>query len=159
MKQNIYLSIRFLCILFIIPINIFAQCFNAPFGQSPSTTQTIASCNGTYQTLASNCRNGEYTRMNVTSGNIYYFKSSKASDYITISDNNGTVAYASGTGIVTWSATLTTVVRFYTHSNSTCASDTKRKKRLAACTIAGCSSPGSVIASAITNTTATISWA
>ena len=159
MKRNIYLSIRFLCILFIIPINILAQCFNAPYGQSPSTTQTIASCNGTYQTLASNCRNGEYTKMNVTSGNIYSFKSSKPSDYITISDNNGTVAYATGTGIVTWSATLTTVVRFYTHSNSACASDTKRKKRLAACTIPGCSSPGSVIASAITNTAATISWA
>ena len=160
MKKNTYLSIRFLCILFIIPLNIFAQCFNAPYGQNPSTTQTITNCNGTYQTLASNCRNGEYSKVNVTSGNIYSFKSSKPSDYITISDNNGTVAYATGTGIVTWTATLTTVVRFYTHNNAACAPDTKRKKRLAACTISPpCSSPGSVIASAITNTTATISWA
>jgi phosphatidylinositol-3-phosphatase len=159
MKQNLTLSIKFLSILFIIPLNIFAQCFTAPYGQKPSTTQTITNCNGNYQTFASNCLNGEYSKVNVVNGNIYSFRSSKSSDFITISDNNGTVSHATGTGTVTWTATLTTVVRFYTHANSTCASDNKRKKRMAACTMpATCSSPGSINTSSITNTSATISW-
>ena len=159
MKQNLILSIKFLSILFIIPLNIFAQCFTAPYGQKPSTTQTITNCNGTYQTFAPNCFNGEYSKVNVVNGNIYSFKSSKSSDFITISDNNGTVSYATGTGTVTWTATLTTIVRFYTHANSICGSDTKRKKRMAACTMpTTCSSPGTVNTSSITNTSATISW-
>ena len=159
MKKIVTPSIKFLLISFIIPLNIFAQCFTAPYGQNPSTTQTITNCNGTFQTFASNCFNGEYTKLNVTGGNIYTFQSSKSSDFITISDNNGTVAYKTGTGTVTWTATLTEVVRFYTHKNAACATDNKRKKRMAACTIPIiCSSPGAVNTSAITNTSATMSW-
>ncbi|MEO7444609.1 MAG: alkaline phosphatase family protein, partial [Ferruginibacter sp.] len=85
---------------------------------------------------------------------------SKASDFITISNANGTLSYATGVGTVSWTATLTTIVRFYTHKNSACASDTKRKKRMASCTLpVTCAAPGSINSSGITNTTATVSWA
>ena len=160
MKPNLPLAIRLFSILFIVPLNLFAQCFTAPYGQKPSTTQTITNCNGNYQTFASNCFNGEYSKVNVVNGNIYSFKSSKSGDYITISDNNGTVSFVTGNGIVTWKATFTGVVRFYTHANSTCASDTRRKKRMASCTIpVTCPSPGTINTSSITNNSATISWA
>ncbi len=147
------------CIFFINPLIIFSQCFTSPYGQNPSTIQTVNTCNGSYQTLAKNCINGEYSKVNVTAGNTYSFKSSRTSDYITISDNNGTAAYATGGGMVTWTATLTTVVRFYTHANASCLSDKKRKRRLVSCTQALCASPGNVVASGITGTSATISWA
>jgi hypothetical protein len=160
MKPNLSLPMRLLSVLFILPLNLFAQCFTAPYGQKPSTTQTITNCDGNYQTFASNCFNGEYSKVNVVNGSTYSFKSSKSADYITISDDNGSVSYATGNGVVTWNATFTGVVRFYTHANSTCASDTKRKKRMASCTIpVTCASPGSINTSSITNNSATISWA
>jgi hypothetical protein len=157
--KPILLAIRLLSLLF-IPLNLFAQCFTAPYGQKPSTTQTITICNGNYQTFASNCFNGEYSRVNVVNGNIYSFKSSKSADFITISNDNGSVSFATGNGIVGWTATFTGIIRFYTHANSTCASDTRRKKRMASCTIpVTCTSPGTINTSSITNNAATISWA
>jgi len=157
--KPILLAIRLLSLLF-IPLNLFAQCFTAPYGQKPSTTQTITICNGNYQTFASNCFNGEYSRVNVVNGNIYSFKSSKSADFITISNDNGSVSFATGNGIVRWTATFTGIIRFYTHANSTCASDTRRKKRMASCTIpVTCTSPGTINTSSITNNAATISWA
>ena len=157
--KPILLAIRLLSLLF-IPLNLFAQCFTAPYGQKPSTTQTITTCNGNYQTFASNCFNGEYSRVNVVNGNIYSFKSSKSADFITISNDNGSVSFATGNGIVGWTATFTGIIRFYTHANSTCASDTRRKKRMASCTIpVTCTSPGTINTSSITNNAATISWA
>src|SRR5215217_1122698 len=105
MKQSLQLPTRLLALLFILPLNLFAQCFTAPNGQKPSTTQTITNCNGSYETFASDCFNGEYSKVNVVNGNTYSFKSSKPSEFITISDNNGTISYATGTGNVTWTAT------------------------------------------------------
>jgi acid phosphatase len=157
--KPILLAIRLLSLPF-IPLNLLAQCFTAPYGQKPSTTQTITTCNGNYQTFASNCFNGEYSRVNVVNGNIYSFKSSKPADFITVSNDNGSVSFATGNGIVRWTATFTGIIRFYTHANSTCASDTRRKKRMASCTIpVTCTSPGTINTSSITNNAATISWA
>src|SRR5690606_26575009 len=51
------------------------------------------------------------------------FSSSIASDFITISDENGTVAYAAGTTPVSWTAPSNQVIRFYTHFDSDCNFD------------------------------------
>lgn len=160
MKNKItqWTTITLFLILSIVPISSFAQCLSAPKGQSPSTTQTIANCNGAYQTIANNCFNGQYSKMNVNSGSLYSFKSSKTSDFITISDTDGTTVYAFGVGIVNWTATSTTVVRFYTHANASCGADTRKKKRLAYCTSPPCNTPGTITTSSVTNTTAVISW-
>ena len=152
------IAIASLCMGSLIPLKTFAQCLNAPNGQEPLTTQTIASCNGAYQNLSTNCFNGEYSKVNVVAGNIYSFASSKASDYITISNEDGTVPFVYGIGTVNWTATITAVVRFYTHKNASCAADTKKKTRKASCQIPPCAVPGTITTSAITNTTATISW-
>src|SRR5215212_8097981 len=141
--KNLQLPIRVLSLLFILPLNLFAQCFTAPNGQKPATTQTIANCNGSFQIFDDNCFNGEYTKVNVVNQNTYTFKSSKPNDFITISDNNGTISFATGTGSVTWTANQTAVIRFYTHANSACASDTKKKRRMASCTLPViCNDPG-----------------
>ena len=108
MKKDLQLPARLLSLLFILPLNLFAQCFTAPNGQKPATTQTIATCNGNFQTFDDNCFNGEYTKVNVVNQNTYTFKSSKPNDFITISDNNGTISFATGTGSVTWTANQTT---------------------------------------------------
>ena len=144
--------------VFFMPVKIYAQCYTAQYGQRPSSTKTITNCNGAFQTIANNCLNGEYSKMNVTAGRLYSFKSSRTTDYITISNNVGTLAYSKGTGTLIWTASFTGVVRFYTHKNATCSSDTKKKQRLASCSIPPCPSPGAAIASGITDTTASISW-
>jgi len=94
-----------------------AGCFNAPFGQYPfGAAFTPSNCNGLFQNnLAADCWAGEYSLINVTSGQTYTFGSSNASDFITISADGGVTAVASGTGTVTWVSTLDGTVRFYTH--------------------------------------------
>ncbi len=71
--------------------------------------------------------------MNVTSGNIYTFTSSVATDFITISNAAGTTVLASGTTPVSWTANTTGVVRFYTHTNSACGASTVSRTRSVAC--------------------------
>jgi hypothetical protein len=148
----------YLLLLFCLPIHILAQCFNAPYGQNPLNTQTITKCDGIYQKLASNCLNGEYSKINISSGNLYSFKSSKSTDYITITNNDGTIAYVAGTALVSWVASFTGVIRFYTHANAACGTDNHKKTRKVSCTIPPCSLPGTISTTAISDTSATVSW-
>lgn len=154
-----FLSVLSFVLLLNVPLSVSAQCLTASNGQYPSTTQTISACNGTFTVFATDCWNGEYTKVNVTAGNTYTFQSSVTTDFITISNKNGTTSYASGVGSVTLTAPITTIVRFYTHANASCGEDNVNKKRKASCTMpSACSAPSAIVASAITNTTATISW-
>jgi acid phosphatase len=108
--------------------------------------------------LSTTARNGEYSKVNVIAGNVYSFQSSKTSDFITISDGSGTISYATGTATVNWTASFSGQARFYTHKNSACDSDTKKKTRKVSCTLPPCYPPGPAIASAITDNSATITW-
>lgn len=91
-------------------------CLYAANGQFPSATFTPATCNGATLNQITTCGYaGEYSVVNVVSGETYTFVSSEASDIITISTDNGTSAAVYGTGSVTWVSTLTGTVRFYTH--------------------------------------------
>src|SRR5690606_26315385 len=56
----------------------------------------------------------------VTAGTEYVFSSSVPTDFITISDANGTTVYAAGTTPVTWTATADEAIRFYLHFDSDC---------------------------------------
>jgi gliding motility-associated-like protein len=117
--------------------NVLAQCLNAPNGQWPGTTFTPAcgaSC--TYQTITTAGYNGEYSRVNVIAGNTYRFRSSVTTDFITISNTGGTVSFASGLGGapgITWVATITGTVRFYTHTSAACGSNTTNRTRSVCC--------------------------
>lgn len=93
-----------------------APCLTATFGQFPANAFVPSACDGvTQQQIVANAWAGEYALVTVTSGETYTFSSSVATDIITISADAGATAAAVGTGSVTWVATVTGDVRFYTH--------------------------------------------
>src|SRR4051812_2756765 len=98
---------------------ISAQCLNltGTNQQWPTSTYTPTTCDGvTQNTIAGNCYAGEFSKVNVEEGQTYVFTSSNPSDFITISDADGTVALASGeNAYVMWVSDLTGVIRFWTH--------------------------------------------
>jgi hypothetical protein len=94
-------------------------CLNSPNGQWPTTTFT-PTCTGLPQTVTSAGYTGEYSKVNVVAGQQYRFTTSSPTDFITISNNDGTVAYAAGTGAVLWTAPTSETIRYYAHLDSDC---------------------------------------
>ena len=131
-----------LCIaaLFLVSNTSFGQCFTASSGQYPAATYT-PSCTGSVEVITTLGYAGEYSMVNVTSGNSYVFSSTVATDFITISDAGGTIAYAFGTTPVSWTASFTGVVRFYTHTNAACGEAAVSRNRQLTCTLPPCTVP------------------
>ncbi len=116
-----------------------AQCLTAGFGQWPTATYTPTTCNG----IASNNITGagyagEYSSVNVTSGETYTFKSSIATDYITISTDDGVSAVANGVTPLTWVSDFTGALRFYTHADELCTENNTARTRSIVCGIPAC---------------------
>lgn len=98
-------------------------CLTSPNGQYPSATYT-PNCNGLVANITTVGYAGEYSKVDVTSGTSYTFSVSKPDYFITISDADGTTVLGSGTGSLTWTSTLSGVVRFYVHTDAACGSGT-----------------------------------
>ncbi|MFY7990962.1 MAG: hypothetical protein ACOVO3_09520, partial [Fluviicola sp.] len=135
--KRIYFIITLLTMM--LSHQVTGQCLSAVYGVYPSAAYTPtcgSSCSfGSITTIG---WAGEYSIVNVTSGNVYTFKSSNTTDYITISNSAGTSAIVHGTGGVngiTWTSNVTGSVRFYTHANATCASNTTSRTRSVCCVI------------------------
>ncbi len=109
-----------------------AQCTADSYGLYPSTNFT-PNCNGTSQNITTLAWAGEYSRVNVVSGNSYTFSSSIGSDYITIVNDANSVNVAFGTTPVVWTATFSGVVRFWTHTSAACGSSQVFRERNVAC--------------------------
>lgn len=109
-------------------------CLNitSSFPQWPQNT-FVPQCTGSQETINLQCETGEYSKVEVTAGTVYTFSSSIATDYITISDENGEVVYTHGTSSVTWTATANEVVRFYLHLDEDCNSSTAQRSRIVQC--------------------------
>ena len=116
---------------------LFSQCLTATYGLWPSTN-FAPNCGGScaYQTITTGGWAGEYSRVNVVSGNSYKFRSSVTTDFVTIGNSTGTIAYASGlSGVngLTWVSTITGTIRFYTHSNASCGNSSLNRTRSVCC--------------------------
>lgn len=128
--KNLLLSI----FVFFTSFYVSSQCYTAPYGQWPTTSYT-PTCNSSclFETITSAGYAGEYSLVNVTSGNTYTFRSSITTDRITVDDNGAAplvgVTGTSGTGGITWTATFTGTVRFYTHTTAACGSSTTIRTR------------------------------
>ncbi|HRI28639.1 MAG TPA: hypothetical protein PK715_11330, partial [Chitinophagales bacterium] len=109
-----------------------AGCLTAVYGQWPSGTFT-PTCNGTAQTITTIGYASEYSVVAVTAATQYTFTSSVATDFITISNDLGTVVLSSGIGSVTWTANITGTVRFYTHLDPACGASTASRTRSVSC--------------------------
>lgn len=88
----------------------------------PTGVLTITnSCDGVTPTLiATDSYAGDYYLMNVTAGQTYKYTSSVATDFYTLSADNGVTSVASGTQPLTWVSTVTGVLRVHINTNIAC---------------------------------------
>ncbi|RAR75442.1 T9SS type A sorting domain-containing protein [Flavobacterium aciduliphilum] len=138
-----------------------AQCLTSDNGQWPSSTYTIATCDGLTQNNITTCGYAsEYSVVTVTQGETYTFGSSVTTDIVTLSTDSGATAETTGTGSVTWVATVSGDIYFYTHlDDGACGGEQVCRTRYVICgTPPTCIAPTGVVVSNITTTSATISW-
>ncbi|NHM06970.1 T9SS type A sorting domain-containing protein [Flavobacterium sp. CYK-4] len=140
MKKITFNLFSVIAVLFTASVN--AQCLEAGNGLYPDATYTPATCNGiTVNSITTLGYAGEYSNVNVVAGETYTFSSSIATDYITISSDDGVTATVSGTSPLTWVADIDGVVRFYTHADEICTENQTFRARRIVCGIAPCTLP------------------
>ncbi|MBL0126472.1 MAG: T9SS type A sorting domain-containing protein [Flavobacteriales bacterium] len=102
------------------------------YGEYPFGAVTPV-CDGLANNVSGCGYPGEYTTLNLTSGTTYTFTSSIGTDWITISDNTGTVGFAFGLGPVVFMAPATDTYRFWIHSDAACGTAGSCRERRVAC--------------------------
>ncbi|NHM06239.1 T9SS type A sorting domain-containing protein [Flavobacterium sp. CYK-4] len=113
---------------------VFTGCTDAIWPQFPSTPYT-PSCTGASETIVTNAYCGEFSVINILPNKQYTFSSSVATDFITISDENGTVVRISGTSPVVWlSGSNTGAIRYYFHTDSSCGNNAEERSKFISCT-------------------------
>ncbi|OYU82868.1 MAG: hypothetical protein CFE24_13825, partial [Flavobacterium sp. BFFFF2] len=130
-------------------------CNSATYGLYPTTTFT-PTYTGVEEQIASDCRTSQYSNINILANKQYVFKSTYLTDFITITNEAGTVVYASGQTPLTWeSGTNSGVARYYFHSNSNCTSGAVlRAKSITSTTVIPCGAPTGLTAAHITSNSA-----
>ena len=108
-------------------------CFvTGTFEQWPSSTY-VPTCSGVVEIITTAGWAGEYSKVQVTAGTEYIFSSSVPTDFITIADEDEEIAFATGTGTVTWTSPIDQVIRFYTHLNEDCEIEEISRTRAVQC--------------------------
>jgi hypothetical protein len=102
-------------------------------GDEYPTGAVTPNCSGTPQIITTAGWAGEYSSVNVTAGVQYTFSSSITTDFITIGNSDGSIAFASGPSPLVWTPTSTDVIRFYTHADASCTANTDFRTRYVAC--------------------------
>lgn len=120
----------------------YTQCLTSVNGQWPSGTfvPNSANCDGfTIQDITTCGYASEYSVVTVVSGQTYVFSSYNNvplainTDVITISTDSGATSAATGIGSLTWIATLSGNIRFYTHLDATCAAQSTCRTKTVTC--------------------------
>jgi len=122
----------------------YSQCLSSVNGQWPLGTFALntTNCDGfTVQNVTTCGYASEYSVVTVALGQTYVFKSSVATDIITISTDAGATSAAFGTGTVTWVSTVAGDIRFYTHLNATCAAESVCRTKTVTCGIVSPDAP------------------
>ncbi len=112
-------------------------CNGAIFGLYPEDTIMLQNTGAqepvAYQSLAS-----QYSKVGIAANKQYQFTSSIATDYITITNEAGTVVLAGGQTPVTWTSGNTpATVRFYLHANANCGPDDMPRNKFAKASVLG----------------------
>uniref|UniRef100_UPI0026039541 fibronectin type III domain-containing protein n=1 Tax=Flavobacterium sp. TaxID=239 RepID=UPI0026039541 len=128
-------------------------------GLSPQNTFT-PNCDGGSQVITVSALAGEYSNVNIQSDRSYIFSTTRATDFITITNSTGSTVYAYGTTPLTWySASRTGTIRYYIHKSDLCTNDFTIRTKMIACQTPGtCSPPHYLTATDITSQTVKISW-
>jgi hypothetical protein len=145
---------RYITIIFIFFTtgNIaFSQCTINAYGQYGNLTPSCGSgSNGVWATSPTDCWNGEYSIVNVTAGSTYEFQtyrtSNSAGRYATVTTTaNVPLVWGntSTTTSITWTATFSGQVWFYTHLSNTCGTSTQTATRRVRCStpVVSCTPP------------------
>ena len=105
-------------------------CLDATSGLYPTETYTPATCDGsTSNVITALAYAGEYSNVAVTLGQTYVFSSSVATDFVTISTDDGATVATFGTTPLTWVSTVAGTIRFYTHTDAACGDSTNFRAR------------------------------
>jgi len=91
-------------------------------GQFPAWTFTPTCMTGEPESVVvNNSWPGEFSVIELAAGVDYTFSSSVTTDYVTISDEDGTTVLAAGTTPLTWTSSADQNVRFYLHLDENCS--------------------------------------
>lgn len=107
-------------------------CLEAVNGQQPFGQSTVY-CNNNFQDITKFAKAGTFSTVEVGAGRTYTLKSSVATDFITLSNEEGTQVILSGIGSVVISPTTDQVIRFYIHSDDQCGSATTFRTKSVKC--------------------------
>lgn len=135
------------------------QCNSATYGLYPETTFT-PSDNNTTQTIATDSWAGHYSNINVIPNRFYTFSSSNNGDQISITNQDGTVLYATGMSPVYWtSGNNSGVFRYHIYGSDPCTTaQVARTKSIRCSPITTCDIPNNIQVIGITSNSATITW-
>jgi hypothetical protein len=138
---------------------LLAQCLTSTTQYPSGASYAIPVCDGLTQNIITTAGwAGEYSLVSVNLGETYTFGSSVATDIITISSDGGTTADTFGTGSVSWVATISGDIKFYTNLVG-CGTQNTSRNRYVICGIPPtCIAPTGLVSSNLTTTTATVSW-
>lgn len=119
---------------FMTPDVIVTGCTDSIWPQFPATTY-VPSCTGATETIVTNAYCNEYSVISILPNKQYTFSSSTPTDFITISDSNGSVVRASGTTPIVWlSGANTGLIRYYFHTDSSCGDSAAERSKFITCT-------------------------
>lgn len=107
-------------------------CLTAVNGQYPTKTYT-PTCNGIPEYITTAGWSGEYSKVRLTAGTEYAFSSSVSTDFITISDADGTEVILSGITPLVFTPESDMFVRFYIHVDDECGDDQEVRSRIIKC--------------------------
>lgn len=135
------------------------SCNGAIYGLFPNATFT-PSCTGSAEAISSTAYAGQYSNVNITASQQYVFSSSVSTDFISITNSAGTAILATGQTPLSWNSGANTgVVRYYLHSNSSCASqNTNRVKYMQCPASSSCGLPSALSVTNITSNSCRLNW-
>ena len=156
-------KITLLCLLAFLCFtsNLSAQCtsggWNPPRVISPDPSVFL-------QTINDDSYGDDFAEIWSYTNHVYTFSTSIATDYITITNANGTTVYASGYAGLTYQPAFNQILRYYIHSNSSCDDDPILTQRIRYLETnysdfnAACAAPTASSVIEITSASANLSW-
>jgi hypothetical protein len=89
---------------------------------SPQSLYLPTNCDGNEYVMTTTANSASYGKVRILPNKHYTFRSTVNSDFITITNENGSIIYKSGTTPLHWnSSNVVETIRFYNHTNSACS--------------------------------------
>ena len=108
-------------------------CNSARYGLYPETT-FMPLCTGFNENIVLDAYAGEFAKVAIVSNRQYRFASSKATDFITITNESGTAVLASGVTPLVWhSSGNTGIIRYFIHADASCDNQDQLRVRSIVC--------------------------